>query len=67
MPPPQPESFKTRAEYRWARRNWSSSHGGSLLATLAIAVFFGLVTHSVALLLGLIVFAIGANKVARSR
>jgi hypothetical protein len=64
---PQPEQYATRAEYRWARKLWISRHGGSLIATLAIAVFFGALTGSQALLWGLVAFAILAHLVARSR
>jgi len=41
MARPQPDSFKTGAEYRWALKLWKRKHGGSLVAVLAIAVFFG--------------------------
>ena len=64
---PQPEHYRTRAEYRWARRNWLRRHGGSLWSTLAIAAFFGAWTGSVALMFGLIVFAIVCTAIARSR
>jgi hypothetical protein len=64
---PNPESFKTAAEYRWARRNWKRKHGGSLIAVLLIAVFFGALTGSQALLWGLVAFAIVAHLIARSR
>jgi hypothetical protein len=64
---PRPENYRTRAEFAWARRNWKRSHGGSLIGTLAIAVFFGLATKSVALLFGLVVFAFVAHMIARSR
>ena len=47
---PQPQDYPTRATYRWALRNWRRSHDGSLIAVLAIAVFFGALTGSQVLL-----------------
>ena len=67
MPRPQPESFKTGAEYRWARRMWKRRHGGSLLAVLLIAVVFGTLTGSGIGLLALVAFAFVAWTIARSR
>ena len=67
MARPQPEQFGTGAEYRWARRNWKRAHGGSLLGTLAIAVFFGALSGSQALLGLLVGFAIVCHVIARSR
>jgi len=64
---PQPEDFKTAAEYRWARKLWIRRHGGSLIGTLAIAVVFGGLTGSTTLLLLLVAFAIVATMIARSR
>ena len=67
MPRPQPEQYPTRATYRWALKNWRRSHGGSLIAVLAIALFFGALTGSQALLWGLVAFAVVMWMVARSR
>ena len=67
MARPQPEQYRTRGEYTWARRSWKRRHGGSLLATLAIAVLFGAWSGSQALLWGLVAFAIVAHLIARSR
>jgi hypothetical protein len=64
---PQPEQFKTRAEYRWARKLWLKRHGGSLWVTLLIALFFGGLTGSTTLLILLVVFALVATAYARSR
>jgi hypothetical protein len=64
---PQPEHYRTRAEYSWARRNWRRSHGGGLLAKLAIAVVFGAWSGSQAALWGLVGFAIVTHLIARSR
>jgi hypothetical protein len=43
---PQPEQYRTRSEYRWARRLWVERHGGSLIGTLAIAVVIGVLSGS---------------------
>jgi hypothetical protein len=67
MARPQPEQFATRAEYRWRLKLWKRRHGGSLLVTLAIAVFFGAWSGSQAVLFGLVAFAIVAHLIARSR
>ena len=67
MTRPQPEHYRTGAEYRWARRIWKRKHGGSLIAVLLIAVFFGALTGSQALLWGLVAFAVVAWLIARSR
>ncbi len=64
---PRPEDFKTRGEWRWARRQWKRKHGGSLIALLLIAAFFGALSGSQALLWGLVVFAIACHVVARTR
>jgi uncharacterized membrane protein len=50
---PQPEDFATRSEYRWRRKLWRRSHGGSLIVLLA--------------LWGLVSFAVLAWLIARSR
>jgi hypothetical protein len=64
---PQPEQYRTAAEYRWARRLWKRRHGGSLLVTLAIAFVFGAWSGSQVALWGLVAFAIVAHLIARSR
>jgi asparagine N-glycosylation enzyme membrane subunit Stt3 len=67
MARPQPEQFATRAEYRWRLKLWKRKHGGSLIAVLLIAIFFGAWSGSQALLWGLVAFAIVAHLIARSR
>ena len=64
---PQPEQYRTRAEYRWARHLWVRSHGGTLIGTVAIAVLFGAWTGSVVLMLSLVVLALVGTAYARSR
>jgi hypothetical protein len=64
---PQPEQYRTGAEYRWARKQWKRKHGGSLLMTLLIAIFFGALTGSTTLLFVLVAFAIVVHVIARSR
>jgi hypothetical protein len=67
MARPQPEHYATRAEYRWRLKLWKRAHGGSLIALLLIAAFFGALSGSQALLWGLVVFAIACHVIARSR
>jgi asparagine N-glycosylation enzyme membrane subunit Stt3 len=64
---PRPEQFKTRAEYRWARKLWLKRHGGHLWATLAIAIFFGAWSGSTMILVLFLVFALVGTAYARSR
>jgi hypothetical protein len=64
---PQPEQYATRAEYRWQLKQWRGAHGGRLIGTLCIAVFFGALTGSQVLLWALVAFAIVAHLFARSR
>ncbi len=66
MARPQPEQYSTRAEYRWAHKLWKRKHGGSLIAVLLIAAFFGALTGSQVLLWLLVAFAIVAHVIARS-
>ena len=44
--PPQPESFRTGAEYRWARKLWKRKHGGSMTGNVAVAAIAGGITGS---------------------
>ncbi|MGO8904544.1 MAG: hypothetical protein ACLQMH_02845 [Solirubrobacteraceae bacterium] len=67
MPRPQPEDFKTGAEYRWAKKLWLRKHGGYLITTLAIAVFFGALTGSAVLMVLLIIATLIMTAYARSR
>jgi hypothetical protein len=62
---PRPEQYATRAEYRWARRQWNRRHGGSLPGTLAVAVLFGAATGSTVLFFALVAFAVLATAFAR--
>jgi hypothetical protein len=48
-------------------RNWRRSHGGSLLATLAIAITFGVISGSAVALVLLMAFALLATAYVRSR
>lgn len=64
---PRPEQFKTRAEYRWAKRLWFKSHGGRFWTTLAIAIIFGAWSGSALLLALLVLFALAGTAHARSR
>jgi hypothetical protein len=67
MSRPQPEDFKTGAEYRWAKRLWLRRHGGYLWTTIGLALLFGALTGSVVLLVLLVVAALAMTAYARSR
>jgi hypothetical protein len=67
MSRPQPEEYETRTRYRWALRNWKRSHGGSLIAVLAIAVVIGALSGSAVVLIALVTFALVGTAYARSR
>jgi len=67
MSRPQPENFKTGAEYRWAKRLWLRRHGGYLWTTIGLALLFGALTGSVVLLVLLVVAALAMTAYARSR
>jgi hypothetical protein len=64
---PQPEDFPTAWSYWQARRVWVRRHGGSIIGTLAIAVFFGVLSGSATVFIVLSVWAILATAIARSR
>ena len=64
---PRPEDYKTRTEYRWARKLWIRRHGGSFICTLAIALFFGGLSGSQAVLFLFLALAIVGTVAARSR
>jgi hypothetical protein len=64
---PRPQDYATAWAYWQARRSWVRSHGGSLLAVLAIAFVFGVLTGSAIAFVLLIVFALAATAYARSR
>ena len=64
---PHPEQFRSRAEYRWARKLWLRKHGGSLAGTLAIAVLFGVLSGSAVALILLVLVALVGTVYARSR
>jgi len=64
---PQPENYRTRAEYRWARRNWKRAHGGSLVLLLCLAAFFGAWSGSQVAFWALVAFAVACWVIARNR
>lgn len=43
---PQPKDYGTRAEYRWARRNWRRRHGGSLARAMILALLAAALLHA---------------------
>ena len=64
--PPQPESFKTGAEYRWARRLWRKRTGGSLITTAALALIVGGLSGSAVLAMLTLFGALGVHLYLRS-
>ena len=64
---PRSEDFRTRGEYRWARKIWLRSHGGSFVGTLALALFFGGLSGSAVVLMLFVAFAVLGTIIARSR
>ncbi|MGA2321758.1 MAG: hypothetical protein ABSG95_13615 [Solirubrobacteraceae bacterium] len=46
MPRPEPESYPTAWSYFWAHRTWKRSHGGSMIANVAVAAIAGGITGS---------------------
>ncbi|MGO9790953.1 MAG: hypothetical protein ACLP8S_16090 [Solirubrobacteraceae bacterium] len=63
---PQPESFKTGAEYRWARRLWRKRTGGSLITTAALALIVGGLSGSAVLAMLTLFGALGVHLYLRS-
>ncbi len=63
---PQPESFKTGAEYRWARRLWRKRTGGSLVTTAALALIVGGLNGSAVLAMLTLFGALGVHLYLRS-
>ncbi len=63
---PQPESFKTGAEYRWARRLWRKRTGGSLVTTAALALIVGGLSGSAVLAMLTLFGALGVHLYLRS-
>jgi len=64
---PQPRQYRTRAEYRWAKKLWLRRHGGYLWTTLGLACLFGLWTGSVVLFVLLVIASLAMAGYARSR
>jgi len=64
---PQPESFKTGAEYRWAMRLWRKRTGGSLISTAALALIVGGLSGSAVLATLTLAGALGAHLYLRTR
>ena len=63
---PQPESFKTGAEYRWARRLWRKRTGGSLITTAALALIVGGLSGSAVLAMLTLFGALGVHLYLRT-
>jgi len=63
---PQPDNFRTAAEYRWARRLWRKRTGGSLITTAALALLVGGLSGSAVLATLTLVGALGVHLSLRS-
>ncbi len=63
---PQPENYRTGAEYRWARRLWRRSHGGSMIGNVAVAAIAGGITGSQVAVVVFIVLAVVVTLPRRS-
>jgi hypothetical protein len=63
---PEPESFKTGAEYRWARRLWRKRTGGSLITTAALALIVGGLSGSAVLAMLTLFGALGVHLYLRT-
>ncbi len=55
---PQPDQFRTGAEYRWARKVWRAKHGGSMVGNVAVAAVAGGITGSRVAVVAFIVLAV---------
>jgi hypothetical protein len=63
---PQPEHFRTGAEYRWATRLWRKRTGGSLITTAALALIVGGLSGSAVLAMLTLFGALGVHLHLRS-
>jgi TRAP-type C4-dicarboxylate transport system permease large subunit len=55
---PQPESYRTGTEYRWARKLWKRRHGGSMIGNVAVAAIAGGITGSQVAVVAFIALAV---------
>jgi hypothetical protein len=62
---PQPEQYRTGAEYRWAHRLWKARHGGSMIGNVAVAVFAGGLTGSPVAVVLFVALAVGVTLARR--
>jgi hypothetical protein len=62
---PHPEDYGTRAEYRWALRNWRKRTGGYLWTTAILALIVGGLTRSPALAVVIVFVALAAHLAVR--
>ena len=43
---PEPQNYRTRAEYSWAHKLWKRRYGGSMIGNVAVAAIAGGITSS---------------------
>ncbi len=67
MARPQPESYRTGAEYRWARKLWEGGHGGSMIGNVAVAAIAGGITGSQVAIVAFIALAVVVTLARRAQ
>ncbi len=65
MSKPQPEHYRTAAEYRWARRLWRKRTGGSPITTAALALIVGGLSGSAVFAMVTLAGALGVHLYIR--
>lgn len=58
LPRPRPEDYRTRAEYRWAKRQWRKHYGGWGSAGGSVLMFFFVVMLTRSAVFGLFALAL---------
>jgi hypothetical protein len=62
---PHPEDYETRAQYRWALRNWRKRTGGYLWTTVILALIVGGLTRSTVLTVVIVFVALALHIAVR--
>jgi hypothetical protein len=62
---PDPEDYRTGAEYRWRHKLWKREHGGSMIGNVAVAVFAGGITGSRVAVVLFVALAVGVTLARR--
>lgn len=58
---PNPEQYRTRADYGWAMRLWRKRTGGSLITTAALSLVVGGLSGSAVLAMLTFIVSLGAH------